>query len=354
MSKYWSNIVNKLTPYVPGEQPKQSKLIKINTNENPFGPSPKVVAAIKNEIGMDLRLYPDPNSEKLKQAIAQYHDIEESCVFVGNGSDEILAHTFNALLKHDKPILIPDISYSFYPVYCRLYEIEFEQVPLADDLSIDVEDYKRPNGGIIIANPNAPTGLLLPLKAIEALVKSNPNSVVVIDEAYIDFGGNTAIPLTRRYDNLLVVQTLSKSRSLAGLRVGFAVGNKQLIEGLERVKNSFNSYPLARMTISGAVAAIEDEEYFQQTRAAVLATRDLLQDELSKLGFEVLPSAANFVFASHPKYEAKALALALREQSIIVRHFEMARISQYLRISIGSDDEINTLIDTLKKIVTAS
>jgi len=353
MSKYWSDIVSKLTPYVPGEQPKQSSLIKINTNENPFGPSPRVIEAISKEINSDLRLYPDPYAEKLKRTLAWYYDVSEENIFVGNGSDEILAHTFNALLKKAKPILFPDISYSFYPVYCKLYDIEFEQVPLRDDLSIGVEDYQKPNGGIIIANPNAPTGLLLSIAEIETLVKTNPESVVVIDEAYIDFGGESAIPLTEQFDNLLIVQTLSKSRSLAGLRVGFAVGNKQLIEGLERVKNSFNSYPLTSMAISGAVAALEDEEYFQQTRAIIIATRSQCGLELRKLGFEILPSVANFVFVSHPKFDAKALALALREQNIIVRHFQQPRINQFLRISIGNEDEIQTLINALEKIVSS-
>lgn len=353
MSKYWSEIVNKLTPYVPGEQPKLSSLIKINTNENPFGPSPRVIEAISKEVNSDLRLYPDPNAEKLKRTLASYYDVNEDNVFVGNGSDEILAHTFNALLKQSKPILFPDISYSFYPVYCKLYEIEFEQVPLREDLSIGVEDYQKPNGGIIIANPNAPTGLLLSIGEIETLVKKNPESVVVIDEAYIDFGGESAIPLTEQYDNLLIIQTLSKSRSLAGLRVGFAIGNKQLIEGLERVKNSFNSYPLTPMAISGAVAAIEDEEYFQQTRAIVIATRNQCGLELRKLGFDVMPSSANFVFVSHPNFDAQALALALREQNIIVRHFQQPRISRFLRISIGSEEEIQALIKALEGIISA-
>ncbi|MGE5470227.1 MAG: histidinol-phosphate transaminase [Bacteroidota bacterium] len=355
MSRFWSRVVNDLTPYVPGEQPKLAKLIKLNTNENPFPPSPRVLAAIQAELGDDaarLRLYPDPHADLLKAAIARRHGLATQQIFVGNGSDEVLAHVFMALLKHEQPILFPDISYSFYPVYCGLYGIESRPVPLAEDFSIDPADYARPNGGIIFPNPNAPTGRLLALDAIERILRANPDSVVVVDEAYVDFGGQSAIELIDRYDNLLVIHTLSKSRSLAGLRVGFAVGHPTLIEGLERVKDSFNSYPLDRLAIVGAVAAIEDEAYFEQTRQAVIATRTTLNAELAELGFEVLPSAANFVFARHPQRDAGELAKALREKSIIVRHFRKpARIEQFLRITIGTADECRALTDALHQIL---
>ena len=355
MSRFWSQVVRDLTPYVPGEQPKIANLIKLNTNEHPCPPSPKVVAAIRAELGDDgarLRLYPDPNADQLTNAIARRYAVKAQQVFVGNGSDEVLAHIFMALLKHAQPILFPDITYSFYPVYCGLYGVEHHTVPLADDFSIDPADYcNRPNGGILIANPNAPTGRLLPLAAIEQIARANPDSVVVIDEAYVDFGGDSAIPLTARYDNLLVVHTLSKSRSLAGLRVGYAVGHPQLIEALQRVKNSFNSYPLDRLAIVGAVAAIEDHEYFERCRRTVMDTRETLTGDLQRLGFEVLPSAANFIFTRHPRHDAAELAQALRARNIIVRHFKLPRIDQFLRITIGSDAECRALSQALRDIL---
>lgn len=350
MSEYWSPLVHKLEPYVPGEQPKLNNLIKLNTNENPYGPSAKVLAALRTEAADTLRLYPDPNSDKLKHAIADYYGITAQQVFVGNGSDEVLAHAFQALLKHDKPLLFPDITYSFYPVYCGLYDIDYVTLPLTEDFAIDINDYRRANGGIIFPNPNAPTGVGLSSAAIEALVAENPASVVVIDEAYIDFGGETAIPLIAKYPNLLVVQTLSKSRSLAGLRVGFAVGNSALIEGLERIKNSFNSYPLDRFASAGAIAAFADETYFQQSRQKIMQSRARLSAGLSALGFEVLPSQANFVFARHPDKDAAQISLRLREKSIIVRHFRKPRIEQFLRITVGTDAECDALLDALKSL----
>ncbi|MBQ0713374.1 MAG: histidinol-phosphate transaminase [Porticoccus sp.] len=346
-NKYWSKIVGELDPYVPGEQPKLSNLVKLNTNENPYGPSPKVLDAISASLDDDLRLYPDPNGDLLKQAIARFYGLNVSQIFLGNGSDEVLAHIFQALLKHKNPILFPDITYSFYPVYCGLYQVPFERVSLAEDLTLQVEDYNKANGGIIFPNPNAPTGRLLPLAEIEGLLQSNQDSVVVVDEAYIDFGGESAITLVDRHPNLLVVQTLSKSRSLAGLRVGFAVGHPSLIEALERVKNSFNSYPLDRLAIVGGVAAFDDKDYFQKTCEAVICSREKLASELSALGFQVLPSAANFVFVSHPKYNAADLSAGLREQGIIVRHFKQARIDQYLRITIGRPEQNKQLLDVL-------
>ena len=362
MSRFWSQVVRDLTPYVPGEQPKLANLIKLNTNENPFPPSPKVLAAIQAELGDDaahLRLYPDPNADLLKNAIASRYGVTAQQVFVGNGSDEVLAHVFMALLKHEAPILFPDITYSFYPVYCGLYGVEYRTVPLAEDFSIDPATYcgqpeksaKNQIGGIIFPNPNAPTGRLLPLAAIEQILQANPDSVVVVDEAYVDFGGETAIGLVNRHDNLLVVHTLSKSRSLAGLRVGFAVGHPDLIEALERVKNSFNSYPLDRLAIVAAVAAIEDEAYFTDCCGKVIATREQLTAEMTALGFDVLPSAANFIFARHPQRDAAELAQALRERSIIVRHFKLPRIDQFLRITVGTDCECQALVAALREIL---
>jgi histidinol-phosphate aminotransferase len=357
MSRFWSNVTQGLTPYVPGEQPKLANLIKLNTNENPYGPSPKALDAIRAAVDDSLRLYPDPNADRLKDAIATLHGLERRQVFVGNGSDEVLAHAFLGLLKHSRPIRFPDITYSFYPVYCGLYEIAHETVPLTEDFSIRVADYVRPSeeacGGIIFPNPNAPTGKALTRDEIEQIVAANPDTVVVIDEAYIDFGGESAIPLIARYPNLLVVHTLSKSRSLAGLRVGFAVGSAELIDGLERVKNSFNSYPLDRLAIAGAVAAMEDDAHFEQTCTDVIATRERLIGQLRELGFEVIPSAANFILARHPEHDAEKSALALRRQGIIVRHFKLPRIDQHLRITVGTDDQCAALIAALREIISA-
>jgi histidinol-phosphate aminotransferase len=351
MNRYWSPVVHTLTPYVPGEQPKQTDLVKLNTNENPYPPSPRALQAMAAEAAESLRLYPDPNAERLKQAIADFHGVAATQVFVGNGSDEVLAHCFQALLKHARPLLFPDISYSFYPVYCGLYSIAFKRVPLNGQFAIDPADYRITNGGIIFPNPNAPTGRLLPLTAIRAILDDNPDSVVVVDEAYIDFGGESAIPLVASYPNLLVIQTLSKSRSLAGLRVGFAVGDVGLIEALERVKDSFNSYPLDRFAISGAVAAIQDRDYFNATCQRVIATREQLAGRLTELGFEVLPSAANFLFVRHPGRDAGELAARLRERSIIVRHFNQPRIEQFLRITIGTDQQSECLCEALAAIL---
>ena len=353
MSKYWSDTVKRLTPYVPGEQPKLTKLVKLNTNENPYGPSPKVIAALEAEAADSLRLYPDPNSDRLRSAVAAYHGVAPDHVFVGNGSDEVLAHAFQALLKHEQPILFPDITYSFYPVYCGLYDIGFQTIPLNDAFAIDVDQYLQPNGGIIFPNPNAPTGCVLGLSEIERLLQANTESVVVVDEAYIDFGGESAVSLVKQYPQLLVVHTLSKSRSLAGLRVGYAIGQPELIEALIRVKDSFNSYPLDRFAQAGAVAAMEDRDYFEQTRKQVIVSRDRLVANLESLGFSVLPSGANFIFARHATRDGAELTAALRERSIIVRHFKNpARIAPYLRITIGTDEQCQLLVAALREILS--
>ncbi|HQT31971.1 MAG TPA: histidinol-phosphate transaminase [Thiobacillus sp.] len=352
MSRYWSAVVHGLTPYVPGEQPKLANLVKLNTNECPYGPSPKVLDAVRTEAAESLSLYPDPNSDRLRAGIAAYHGVNADQVFVGNGSDEVLAHAFMALLKHEAPILFPDISYSFYPVYCGLYEIAYRQIPLTESFEIRVDDYRTPNGGVVFPNPNAPTGRLLALSEIERLLAGNPDSVVVIDEAYIDFGGESAVGLVARYPQLLVTRTLSKSHALAGLRVGYAIGQSHLIEALNRVKDSFNSYPLDRFAQAGALASMQDHGYFEALCARVVATRTRLVAAMAEMGFDVLPSAANFIFARHPVHDGARLAASLRERSIIVRHFKSpARIAPFLRITVGTDAQCDALIVALKAIV---
>jgi len=353
LNPFWNPLLHDLKPYTPGEQPKQAGLIKLNTNENPYPPSPRVAVAVQAELSANLRLYPDPNSSQLKRAICHHFrafKLRPNQVFVGNGSDEVLAHAFYALLGHSGPLLMPDVSYSFYPVWCDLYGIDYELIPLDKYYQIRLKDYCRPCGGIILANPNAPTGSLLGLSIIQQLLEANPNSLLVLDEAYIDFGGKTAAALINRHANLLVVQTLSKSRALAGLRVGFALGHPELIEALERVKNSFNSYPIDRLASAGAIAALEDEEYFTQSCTKIIQSRKLLAQGLSGLGFRVLPSAANFVFATHPRRDAGWLAKWLREQGILVRHFKLPRIEQFLRISIGTPDQQQALISALASL----
>lgn len=353
MSSYWSDFVKDLDPYSPGEQPQISNITKLNTNENPYGPSPAVITAISEAADDRLRLYPPPEAEQLKCKIAEYFQLSATQVFVGNGSDEVLAHIFNGLLTHPEkgPLLFPDISYSFYPVFCQLYGIHHEKIPLADDFSIDLDDFQRANGGIIFPNPNAPTGLLLGLDAIESLLQKNTDTVVVVDEAYIDFGGQTAASLIDQYDNLLVVQTMSKSRSLAGMRVGYAMGSEHLIEGLNRIKNSFNSYPLGHLQIAAAIAAFDDTQYFENTRQKVISERERVVDKLQSLGFEVLPSKSNFVLVRHPQNKADLLAQSLREKGIIVRYFAKPRIDQFLRITIGTEAQNTLLIECLKQIL---
>ncbi|KTT55829.1 histidinol-phosphate aminotransferase [Pseudomonas oryzihabitans] len=348
MSELWSPFVKNLVPYVPGEQPKLTNLVKLNTNENPYGPSPRALDAIRAAATDDLRLYPDPDGQALKDAIARYYGLQSDQVFVGNGSDEVLAHIFLGLFGHGRPILFPDISYSFYPVYCGLYDIAFETPALDEDFQIIPEDYLRPNGGIIFPNPNAPTGSALALDAIERIVAGNPTSVVVVDEAYVDFGAESAVALIERHPNLVVTQTLSKSRSLAGLRVGLALGQAPLMEALERIKNSFNSYPLDRLALAGATAAFEDRAYFDETCRQVIESREALVGELLKRGFEVLPSAANFIFARHVQKGGAALAAGLREHGVIVRHFSRPeRIADFLRITIGTPAQNQALITAL-------
>src|SRR6478735_12725040 len=350
MSRFWSSVVHDLSPYVPGEQPNLDGIIKLNTNENPYPPSSRVLAAIASATDR-LRLYPDPTATSLRETIARTYRVAPEEVFVGNGSDEVLAHTFQALLKHDAPLLFPDITYSFYPVYCGLYGIRYAEVPLDAAMRVEIADYRRPCSAIILPNPNAPTGIGLPREAIETLVAEHPDQLVVIDEAYVDFGGQSAVSLVARHDNLLVVQTLSKSRALAGLRVGFAIGQRPLIEALERVKDSFNSYPLDCLAIAGAVAAIEDDGWFRDNRARIIASREILARDLRQLGFEVLPSLANFVFARHRSRSGADLAAALRQRGVLVRHFGKPRIEDFLRITIGTEAECARLVEVLRGLI---
>ena len=351
MSRFWSDRVHGLVPYVPGEQPSRAGLVKLNTNECPYGPSPRALDAIRAATGDTLRLYPDPTSSMLRDALARHHGIDRAQVFVGNGSDEVLAHAFQGLLRHDAPLLFPDVTYSFYPVYCRLYDVAFETVPLDAGLAVRVEDYRRPCGAIIVANPNAPTGIAVDLDGIETLLGDHPDQPVLVDEAYVDFGASSAVGLIGRHPNLLVVHTLSKSRALAGLRVGAAFGDPSLIEALVRVKDSFNSYPIDRLAEAGAVAAIEDEAWFEATRARIMRSRERLAAGLERLGFSVLPSAANFVFARHARRGGAALQAALREAGVLVRHFTAPRIADYLRITVGTDAECGILLDALGTIL---
>lgn len=351
MSRYWSALTHGLKPYVPGEQPRIPDLVKLNTNESPFGPSPAVLAAIEAEAGDALRLYPDPQATALREALAAYHGVSLDQVFVGNGSDEVLGHAFAGLLKHDAPLLAPDVTYSFYPVWAQLFGVDLQAVRLDDAMGVRVADYRRPAGAIILANPNAPTGIALARGEIAALLAEHADIPVLIDEAYVDFGAETAIPLIAEHPNLLVVQTMSKSRALAGLRVGYALGHPDLIQALTRVKDSFNSYPLGRPAQAGAIASIGDEAHFQWARGAVIAERERMTGGLQSLGFEMLPSSANFVFARHPDRRGADLAAALRERAVLVRHFNVPRIADHLRISVGTPDQVDRLLSALGEIV---
>jgi len=351
LSKFWSPLTASLVPYVPGEQPKDKTYIKLNTNENPYPPSQKVIDAIKEASNADLRLYPDPTCEDLVEAGASYYGLRAEQVFAGNGSDEILAFAFAAFFDPSKKILFPDITYSFYKVYAKLYGLQTELIALDEQFNVQIGAFHPDNGGIIIPNPNAPTAQLLPLDHIRTLLASNPNQVVIIDEAYIDFGGQSAVELINDYPNLLVVQTLSKSRSLAGLRVGFAFGSEELIDGLNRIKNSFNSYTMDRLALAGAVASFEDDAYFRETTKKVIATRERVLAQVQELGFIATDSKANFVFISHRSIAAKDIFVQLRDKGVLVRYFDQPRINEYLRVSIGTDEEMDAFILALQEIV---
>jgi histidinol-phosphate aminotransferase len=352
MSRYWSDRVSHLNPYVPGEQTESKLVTKLNTNESPFGPSERVIEAILRCVGEDLRLYPDPSSLALRDAIASVEGVNRDNVFVGNGSDEVLAHTFQAFFSSSRPILFPDVTYSFYPSYCRLFGLTYEQIPLNDDFAISVESYSKKNGGVILPNPNAPTGIDLGLKAIRELLENQSEQVVVIDEAYVDFGAESSTTLLGEFPNLLVTRSFSKSYGLAGLRVGYALGQVELIEGLHRVKDSFNSYPVDRLASAGAIAAIQDRDYLDNIRRQIVSNREQLVSGLSELGFFVLPSATNFVFVRHEHMSAKSLNQELRKVEILVRHFTRpSRIEEFLRITVGTEAMVNKLLKSLKLIL---
>jgi histidinol-phosphate aminotransferase len=352
MNRYWSQQIAALDPYTPGEQPQGQQYIKLNTNENPYPPSPAVADVLRDFEIDRLRRYPDPESTDLIKSLAAYQGLESSQVFVGNGSDEVLAHAFQAFFRQDYPILFPDISYSFYPAYCKLFQIEYHQPALDQEFCINIQDYASANGGIIIPNPNAPTGIALAVGAIRELLADNPESVVIIDEAYVDYGAESAVTLIPEFPNLLVVQTFSKSRGLAGLRLGYALGQENLVEALQRVKNSFNSYPIDSLTSALALASIADEDYFQQCRSQVITSRERLRTELQQLGFEVFPSSSNFVFVRHANTAAETIYNELKAAGILVRYFKKPRIDNCLRITIGSDPDCDALIGALKNILT--
>lgn len=349
MNRFFTKLVQEIEPYVPGEQPKDRKYIKLNTNENPYPPSPKALEAIKT-VSEELKLYPDPECTALRETAAHYYGLKKEQVFVGNGSDEVLAFCFPAFFL-DKKLLFPDITYSFYPVYAKLFGVEYETKPLKEDFEIDIENYCNDCGSILLPNPNAPTSKYLEVDKIEEILNKNPNHVVVIDEAYVDFGGTSCTGLINQYPNLLVVQTLSKSWSFAGLRVGFALGNGHLIDGLNRIKNSFNSYTLDTLAQVGAKAALEDISYFNETKNKIIKTREKTVKELLQLQFKIVNSQANFIFVTHEKMTAKDIFEKLREKGILVRYFNKPKIDQYLRISIGTDDEMKKLTNALKEII---
>lgn len=349
--RFWSKTIRNIAPYVPGEQPRDKKYIKLNTNENPYPPSPKVLRAIESEISADVRLYPDPDAFRLKEAIASFYDVKPSEVFTGNGSDEVLAFCFPAFFDPDDRIAFPEITYSFYPVYANLFRIPYQTVPMGADFSVQFEGFQEGLKGIILANPNAPTSIDAGLEQIQALLKRYPNTLLIVDEAYVDFGSQSAIPLISQYDNLLVIHTFSKFRSLAGLRVGYAIGNACLVDGLEQVKNSFNSYTLDRVAQKAAIAAVNDTEYSREISQRIIKTRDTVTRKLIGMGFKVLPSKTNFLFISHEKFAGRELFLGLKREGILVRHFLKPGIENWLRVTIGTDNEMEIFVEKLKTMM---
>lgn len=347
----WEKNIRKIEPYVPGEQSKEKNIVKINANENPYPPSPKAIEAIKNFDSNKLRFYPDANAYPLKKAIGDYYGIEADSVFLGNGSDDVIALCFQTFFCSDKPIAFPDITYSFYPVWCRLFNIPFKTYRLDADFRIIPEDYIEENGGVILPNPNAPTSIGEGKEFIEKLLEYNKDSIVIIDEAYVDFGGTSCIELTKKHENLVVTGTFSKSRSLASLRIGFAIANKKLISYLEAVKNSYNSYTVDSLSIAAGIASIEDDEYFKKTINKVIKTRERVTNELEALGFEVLPSCSNFIMATHKDYEMKEMFEYLKEKKVFIRYFSLPRINKYVRITIGTDEEMDVFISKVKEFI---
>ena len=351
MNDLWKKNLRDIEPYVPGEQSKDRDIVKINANENPYPPSPKAVEALKNFDTDRLRFYPQANATALKQAIADFYEVKAENVFVGNGSDDVLALAFQAFFNGDKPIAYPDITYSFYPVWCRLLGIEYVNYPLDENFRINVEDYKAENGGVVIPNPNAPTSIGEGREFVEKLMEYNRNSVVIIDEAYCDFGGVSSVPLISKYENLLVTGTFSKSRSLAGMRIGFAIGSKTLIDTLEAVKNSYNSYTVDALSIAMGIEAMKDVEYFNETISKIIATRTRVTEELRLLGFEVLDSQTNFVMATHEDYDMKEMFEYLKENKIFIRYFNQPRINKYVRITIGTNEEMDKFLNGVKNFI---
>ena len=345
----WESNVRKVVPYVPGEQPKAEKLIKLNTNECPYPPSPKVMEALQKLSANEMRLYPDPAVSELRQALADYYKVKVEQVFVGVGSDDVIANAFMTFFNSEKPILFPDITYSFYDVWAELFGIPYERIALTEDFRIDPKDYKKENGGIIFPNPNAPTGILEDLSLIEEILEANRDVVVMVDEAYIDFGGESALPLLEKYDNLLVIQTFSKSRAMAGMRIGFAIGNETMIQYLNDVKFSFNSYTMNQTSMAMGVACVKDDEYFKDIVGKVIATRERVKKELKELGFSFPDSMSNFIFATHESVPVAELFEVCKKENIFVRYFKKPRIDNYLRISIGTDEEMDELIRVIKK-----
>lgn len=351
MSREWTKNLRNIEPYVPGEQSKDKDIVKINANENPYPPSPKAIEALKSFDTNKLRFYPSANSTKLKEAIAKYYKVDVSNVFVGNGSDDVLAVAFQSFFNSEKPIVYPDLTYSFYPVWCSLFGIKYKNYSVGDDFRINPEDYKEKNGGVVIPNPNAPTSLGEGLDFVEKILNYNQDSVVIIDEAYVDFGGTSSIPLIDKYENLLVTGTFSKSRSLAGLRIGFAIGSKALIDVMEAVKNSYNSYTVDSLSIEIGAASIEDDEYFKSTCKKVIKTRERVTLELEKLGFDVLDSQTNFIFVTHNKHNMKSLFEYLKTQKVFIRYFSLPRIENYVRITIGTNEEMDIFLEKTKEFI---
>lgn len=349
--KFWSDNIRKIAPYIPGEQPQDKNYIKLNTNENPYPPSPKVLEAMQAGINADVRLYPDPNATVLKQALADYYHVGVDEVFVGNGSDEVLAFCFPAFFDPSDTIAFPEITYSFYPVYADLFRVPYVTIAMNEDFTFNPENSPEGMKGILLANPNAPTGIALGLEAIEKLLRRFPDTLILVDEAYVDFGGQSAIGLVDRYENLLVIQTFSKSRALAGLRVAYAIGNPALVEGLDRVKNSFNSYTLDRVAQSAATAAVNDPEYTQGMCKRIIRTREYIRARLLGMGFNVLPSCTNFLFISHPEYTGREMLLKLKQEGILVRNFQKPGIENWLRVAMGTEEEMEVLIAKLEAIL---
>ena len=347
----WEKNIRKIEPYVPGEQSKEKNIVKINANENPYPPSPKAIEAIRNFDADKLRFYPDANAHPLKKALADYYNVETDNVFLGNGSDDVIALCFQTFFCSDKPIAFPDITYSFYPVWCRLFNIPYKTYKLDDNFRIIPEDYKEENGGVILPNPNAPTSIGEGLDFVRKLLEYNQDSIVIIDEAYVDFGGVSCTELTKEYENLVVTGTFSKSRSLASLRIGFAIANKKLISYLEAVKNSYNSYTVDSVSIAAGIASVGDDEYFRQTIDRVIKTRKRVTNELEALGFEVLPSSSNFIMATHKDFEMKALFDYLKTKNVFIRYFSLPRIDKYVRVTIGTDEEMDIFLKYVKEFI---